>query len=405
MSERLSKTEAMMSYDIRLLPISQIKIGLRHRKDVGDLAALAASIEKGLLQPIGVTPRMELIWGLRRLMACRDILGWETIPARVVSVASIAQGEFDENVMRKDYTPSERVALIETLRGFGHGGDRKSDQSRSCDFDRLTTSEAAGRVGFCRDDYFRAKQVVEAAKEDPERFAHLVERMDRTGRIAGAYRELKICQEAEKIRQEPQPLPQGPFRVAVVDPPWKFEDESYSLSRTNVTPYPVMTVEEIMALPIPSIMHEDSVIWLWTTNRHLAGGEAGQILKYWGFRPLSLLTWVKDRPGTGVWLRGQTEHVILSVRGKPVPPQLPESTLLQAPRTGTHSSKPDEFYALVERLCPGCKVEIFARKLRQGWTTWGSELWGESDKRGDTPVRRPGTRPSPPLEARPETGV
>ena len=45
-----------MNHDIRLLPISQIKIGDRHRKDLGDLDALAASIEKGFLQPIGVTP-------------------------------------------------------------------------------------------------------------------------------------------------------------------------------------------------------------------------------------------------------------------------------------------------------------------------------------------------------------
>ncbi len=49
-----------MMHDIRLLPISQIKIGDRHRKDMGDLRDLAASIESGLLQPIGVTPEMEL---------------------------------------------------------------------------------------------------------------------------------------------------------------------------------------------------------------------------------------------------------------------------------------------------------------------------------------------------------
>jgi hypothetical protein len=216
LSERLSKTEALMIDDIRMLPISEIKIGHRHRKDLGDLEGLAKSIERGLLQPIGVSPEMDLIWGYRRLLATRDILKRDVILSRIVSVVSIAQGEFDENMMRKDFAPSERVAIIETLRGYSHGGDRKSDQGRNCDVDRLTIKEAAGRVGFCRDDYFRARAVVEAAKEDPERFVHLVERMDRTGRIAGAYRELKIAQESEKIRQEPKPLPQGPFRVGVI---------------------------------------------------------------------------------------------------------------------------------------------------------------------------------------------
>ena len=64
-----------MKHDTCLLPISQIKIGDRHRKDLGDLCDLAASIEKGLLQPIGVSPEMELIWGLRRLVATQDVLG------------------------------------------------------------------------------------------------------------------------------------------------------------------------------------------------------------------------------------------------------------------------------------------------------------------------------------------
>jgi N6-adenosine-specific RNA methylase IME4 len=381
-----------MKNDICLLPISEIKIGHRHRKDVGDLAALAASIESGLLQPIGVSPEMELIWGLRRLLVHRDILKRDVIVSRIVSVVSIAQGEFDENTLRKDFSPSERVAIIETLRGYSHGGDRKSDQDRNCDLDRLTTKEASARVGFCRDDYFRARAVVEAAKEDPERFAHLVERMDKTGRIAGAYRELKIAQESDKIRQEPKPLPQGPFRVGVIDPPWEFE-EGYSLSRLGVTPYPTMSIGEIKKLPVSDIMLPDSVLWMWVTNRHLAGGEAAEILKHWGFRPISIVTWAKNSVGTGVWLRGQSEHAILSVRGKPAPPLKPESTLLHAPRTGIHSSKPDEFYALVERLCPGSKVEIFARLPRTGWTTWGSEMWGKVGAgNAESPVRRNGTR-------------
>jgi len=377
-----------MKNDIRMLLISQIKIGDRHRKALGDLDSLAASIEKGLLQPIGVTPCMELIWGYRRLLATRDILKRQEILCRIVSVVSIARSESDENTLRKDFTPSERVAIIESLRGYAHGGDRRSDQGRRCDVDLLTVKEAAKRVGFCKDDYFRAKAVVEAAEEDPERFANLVERMDRTGRINGAYRELKIAQEAEKIRREPEPLPQGPFRIGVIDPPWKFE-EDYSLSRLGVTPYPTMSVEEIMAIPVPEILHRHSVLWMWATNRHLAGGEAGQILKHWGFRPVSILTWVKEWAGTGVWLRGQTEHAVLAVRGKPIQPLKPESTLLRAPCTGTHSTKPDAFYRLVERLCPGSKVEIFARRARPGWTTWGSELWGKAVSRSQEPVRRP----------------
>jgi hypothetical protein len=62
--------------------ISSITIGDRHRRDMGDLRALANSIaEVGLLQPIGMSPSGELVFGARRLRACRDILGWTEIPS------------------------------------------------------------------------------------------------------------------------------------------------------------------------------------------------------------------------------------------------------------------------------------------------------------------------------------
>jgi hypothetical protein len=88
----------VMTHDIRLLAISEIKIGRRHRKDLGDLVALATSIDRGLLQPIGGSPEMELIWGYRRLLATRDILKRREILCRIVSVDSIVQGEFTENL-------------------------------------------------------------------------------------------------------------------------------------------------------------------------------------------------------------------------------------------------------------------------------------------------------------------
>jgi hypothetical protein len=167
----------MMQQITRMLPIAEIKIGDRHRKDMGDLEALATSIENGLFQPIGVTPGHELIWGYRRLVAHRDILKRDVVLSRIVPVTSITQGEFDENVLRKDFAPSERVAIVESLRAFSHGGDRKSVQGRNCDVDRVTTKQAAERVGFSRDDYFRAKKVI--SQGIPE----LIEAMD-SGRLS-----------------------------------------------------------------------------------------------------------------------------------------------------------------------------------------------------------------------------
>jgi hypothetical protein len=98
------------------VPIAKINVCPRHRTDMGDLQALADSIKvEDLLQPIGITEHYDLVFGYRRLRACRDILGWTVIAARFVKVTCITAGEYAENEVRKDFTVSERVAILATL--------------------------------------------------------------------------------------------------------------------------------------------------------------------------------------------------------------------------------------------------------------------------------------------------
>lgn len=151
-----------MNHNIIDVNVSDIKIGQRHRKDMGDVESLARSIEEvGLLQPIGITPDHELVFGERRLRAYRDVLGREGIPARVVNVTSIALGEIAETLIRKEFTPSELVSVVRTLQTFTHGGDRRSEQARHGDHQTFTLQEAARKVGWSKDTFNRAKEVVE----------------------------------------------------------------------------------------------------------------------------------------------------------------------------------------------------------------------------------------------------
>ena len=77
-----------VSQDITRMNIRDIKIGNRHRRDLGDIAALAGSIEDlGLLHPITVDEDGHLKAGARRLAAC-ERLGWQDIPAKVVRARS-----------------------------------------------------------------------------------------------------------------------------------------------------------------------------------------------------------------------------------------------------------------------------------------------------------------------------
>ena len=176
---------------------------------------------------------------------------------------------------------------------------------------------------------------------------------------------------ARKIEAEPPPMPTGPFRVIVSDPPWAYEKRAGDASHRIDLPYPSMTTEEICALDVKSLAHDEGcVLWLWTTNAFMR--DAYRVLDAWGFQEKTILTWVKDRMGMGDWLRGKTEHCILAIRGKPTVLLTNQTTALDGPLR-EHSRKPDEFYALVEALCPGSKVEMFCRTPRPGWAKWGAE--------------------------------
>jgi hypothetical protein len=137
------------------LKISAIKVGHRHRKDMGDLTSLAESIRReGLLHPIGVTDRHELVFGERRLLAVRDFLHRKTILARIVDVSSILAGEYAENEVRKDFTPSERVAIARAIeRQVGNRRGQRTDTERvqqiaQVDPGTKTRAVAAARAGF-----------------------------------------------------------------------------------------------------------------------------------------------------------------------------------------------------------------------------------------------------------------
>jgi hypothetical protein len=172
--------------------------------------------------------------------------------------------------------------------------------------------------------------VCDAAEAEPKRFGKLLADMDRTGRVNGVFKRLRVAQQAALIRAEPPPLPgNGPYRVIVADPPWPYEKRDEDPSHRGVLPYATASIADIMATDVTSIAHKDCILWMWVTNHHFR--EAFSILDAWGFEQKTILTWAKDKMGMGDWLRGQTEHCIMAVRGKPTVTLTNQTTLLHAP--------------------------------------------------------------------------
>ncbi len=166
-----------MLKDIR---ITDIKIGQRHRKDMGDLTALAESIrQEGLLQPVGVTDRLELVFGERRVLAVRDILKEKTILARIVDVTSILAGEYAENEVRKDFTPSERIAIARAIeRQIGNRRGQRVQKIAQVEPGQKTRDAAAERAGFGNHETYR-----QAAKVVENGTPRLIQAMDE-GRVS-----------------------------------------------------------------------------------------------------------------------------------------------------------------------------------------------------------------------------
>lgn len=179
------------------------------------------------------------------------------------------------------------------------------------------------------------------------------------------------------------------YRTIVADPPWEYPEgwpgaSTSPLSAFNRTgvpedtgvreplPYAAMSLHDIGALPIPDLVDGDSHLFLWTTNRYLR--EAYPIVEHWGFKPSQLLTWCKPRRGIGPrgLFASSSEFVLYARRGHPFHKTRVDSTWWEWPRHG-HSTKPEAFLDLVETVCPGPYLELFARRNRLGWDTWGNE--------------------------------
>ena len=189
------------------------------------------------------------------------------------------------------------------------------------------------------------------------------------------------------------------YRTIVADPPWPVKHTGgkvkagASSGSTRVyekrpLPYKTMPVNEIAALPVADLAEEDAHLFMWVTDEFLLDGSARVVAEAWGFRLIPpLVVWHKPSAGLGRIFRPAHEVMVIGRRGEGRLEEISVRTVhewMQVYENGAkkHSAKPDGAMDLVERLSPGPRLEMFARRNRLGWDTWGNEALEHVDLGG-----------------------
>lgn len=355
--------------------------------DEAALAELAADIKAhGQLHPIIVTTDDLVLDGRNRLAACKlagvepDVLLWD----REDDGMSPTEWVIAANLHRRHLTRDQRVAIsldamamiekelasaqTDAKERMREGG-RKKGSARGATLKRGKAAEIAAKsLGLAPRTVERAKRV---KSERPDLYAQV-----RSDDLTLKQAEKMIVRERQVEQVLVYRPPKGSYSVIVTDVSWEYDDQlDGSDGARGGVDYPPMPLEEILAMKIPAAV--DCALWFWVTNAFLIDGTATKVLEFWGFTPKGLLTWVKDRWGGGHYLRGQTEHCLLAVRGKPVINGANQATFFNAPRTNRHSEKPAAFFKIAEQVtpcAPEARIELFARAPRDGWAQSGAEL-------------------------------
>ena len=260
--------------------------------------------------------------------------------------------------------------LISSEQKAGRLATQESGKPKDKCNNGVTHTSSLKDVGLSRMDSVRAKLVashvdlIPLVVEEAREKGDVPTRQSLEKKVKMLNQDERRREQIEKIEKLPSPM--GKYQVIVVDPPWSYEKRVDDVSHRGRSPYPTMSLEEIIAKSPPCC--DDCIVWLWTTNAFMH--DAFHVLEAWDLEAKTILTWKKSKIGLGDWLRGQTEHCILAVKGYPIVSLSNQSTFLEG-ELREHSRKPDSFYRLVEELCHGSKYEMYGREEREGWIVSG----------------------------------
>lgn len=269
------------------------------------------------------------------------------------------------NLKRRHLNESQRALIAAKIANMKQGRPENSSIEL---ITPVSQAKAAEMMNVGVATLKRAKAILEA---DDSEAVRQIERGELT--VSKAIAETKKAVRREDLKQQAAAIPTlqqptGLYDVIVMDPPWNYGREYDPDSSRVANPYPEMTQQQLLALKPPA--KGDSVLFLWTTHQFIFDAKA--LLDHWSYTYKATLVWNKEKMGMGAWLRMQCEFCLVAIKGKPFWDNKTHRDIISEPRR-EHSRKPDAFYAFVDSVTEGRKLDFFSREQRKGWDTFGND--------------------------------
>ncbi len=224
--------------------------------------------------------------------------------------------------------------------------------------------------------------IAQSVMKNPEVVKEVIERAKENKEIPTTREVLEEIQirikQAHRIKPESigeiiQPKDKK-YKTITIDPPWPIKkiERNKRPNQGLYLDYPIMTLDEIEALPIPELADKNGChIYLWITHKYLFS--APRMLDAWGANYECPLTWIKNVGFTPFSWMYSTEHCLFARIGNLPLVKLGKRLDFQA-KVREHSRKPDEFYSLVKEVSPEPRLDMFSREKRERFDQYGCEI-------------------------------
>lgn len=230
------------------------------------------------------------------------------------------------------------------------------------------------------------------------------------------------------------------YKLIVSDCAWRYQNWSDKAHGAAVAHYEGMSCEELSAIPVERWADDDCIIAFWCSWPKLEEGIT--VLRAWGFTYVTGIPWVKTVPdvvevdisdragdvlcgtlaidgvglrflgkffrrlvarikvlvrrGVGFWTQSASEMLLIGRRGAPkrkggredneIGLLVGEDRVFYHP-IGKHSKKPEDIQSWLEKEFDGPRLELFARRERDGWACIGLDTGWILSARGMERIR------------------